>query len=939
MKKLFSIFAALLFAGSMMAASITVAHNSSTTTNLDGTNQAALFSASGTALDASVWSFVGEKNDASNNVGLNKDGTTRLYCSNQTTTTAGSALVVTLTGGTIQSVSVNVKSGTTLQVLVGGSAVVADGDLYAVNGTSFSLQNVAAKGAAQVQINSITINYKMDTDVDVDATAVELNKSSLSLEQYREETLVATLTPSNATTVVVWSSSDPSVATVSGGLVKALTLGTTTITATAGEGISASCNVTVGAATVLTCEEAAAKAATLANNKDVYEGGQYVVEGYAISMNTSTGYIWIADDKDAAKGTFEIYLPSNKSEIADVVAGDKIRAHGYISKYNTTYEFLAGCVFEVVADTPTPTIEASKTAIDFGTVDKGTQGPDNNDYLQETFTLTAANLTGNVELTATTNPAGAIFSTNGYRSRVILTPTDGAINATIYAIAATDFVGSYTGQITISSQATPADFESFTVALSIVVVEPTKYYLKNNWDGGEWSWKETTKDGDNYKLENVVFGGSGVNYNTAESDEGATWVAADDFLGDAVKALDTVNLVLDPTAGKITATVVGSYVAPATNTYTAAGSSAALFGTTWDPTVAANDLTLKEGTTFEIVYTDIELAAGTVSFKVCVNHAWTTAYPASDYNLTIPEGGIYTVTITYDSSTNAVSATAEKTGSAVVIPTIKMHGTFDGSWADTEEFTMAADEQTASLVIALAVGDVEFGVKVDGAWTANGATLTREAPSTSLATGSGNMHLTADVAGNYTFTWTYATQTLAVEFPEAPVVVTKYCELPTGHLKDANFGDPNGRILLTIQKEAGTNNIRVAIKNNNDNGNTKTGLNYLWVNAEGATGGVVRYGDGTHAEADVEEISVIIPFDAAKDTYNFINIHWAYSGWDGEWAIDGLTVQASELCEDYIPTAIENNEIIEKAVKFIENGQLFIRKNGKTYNAQGMEVK
>ena len=131
--------------------------------------------------------------------------------------------------------------------------------------------------------------------------------------------------------------------------------------------------------------------------------------------------------------------------------------------------------------------------------------------------------------------------------------------------------------------------------------------------------------------------------------------------------------------------------------------------------------------------------------------------------------------------------------------------------------------------------------------------------------------------------------------------VEKYCEKPAGHQKDPNYADANGRVLLTIQKIADSNNIRVAIKNNAAAGNTKPGLNFLWVNAEGATGGVVRYGDGTHAEADVEEVSVIVPFAEARESYNFINIHWAYSGWAGEWAIDGLTVTAAELCEGAAP--------------------------------------
>ena len=447
----------------------------------------------------------------------------------------------------------------------------------------------------------------------------------------------------------------------------------------------------------------------------------------------------------------------------------------------------------------------------------------------------------------------------------------------------------------------------------VTVVEPT-YYLKNNWEGGEWVWKEMTKDGVNYKLENVVFGGGGVNWNTAESDEGASWVALEAFEGDIIKALDTVNLILTPSTGAIYATLLGSYVAPATNTYTAAGSSAAIFGTAWDPTVEANDLTLKEGTIYEKVYTNVTLAAGTVLFKVCVNHAWTTAYPASDYNLTIPEGGIYTVTITYDSSTNAVSATAEKTGSAVVIPTIKMHGTFDGSWADTEEFTLAADEQTASLVIALAVGDVEFGVKVDGAWTANGATLTREAPSTSLATGSGNMHLTADVAGNYTFTYTYATQTLAVEFPEAPVVG---CDWDNIEFLGDGFGGGEYSNQFKVCAAEGQTVVNIQKPD--------------WA----AEGGIY-----TNFPAGISAVSLaegLYTIDGAGVVLHLAAFAAMYTD---------VTVTAGDVDYDFTvynakgtATAIVNNTVEEKAVKFIENGQLFIRKNGKTYNAQGAVVK
>lgn len=220
--------------------------------------------------------------------------------------------------------------------------------------------------------------------------------------------------------------------------------------------------------------------------------------------------------------------------------------------------------------------------------------------------------------------------------------------------------------------------------------------------------------------------------------------------------------------------VRGGEVVPPTpeHTYTVAGGSDVLFGTTWDPTNTANDMALVEG-----LYTweksELTLAAGNIGFKVCEDHAWTTAYPAQDYQLNIPEAGIYTITITFDpANDNAVNAVATKTGEAVVVPTVAMHGNFLGSWADTENFAIAQDNASASLTLTLAEGNYEFGMRIGGSgnWTANGANLTREANTTNLAEGSGNMHIAADVAGDYVFTYTYETQVLEVVYPEAPVV-------------------------------------------------------------------------------------------------------------------------------------------------------------------------
>ena len=100
------------------------------------------------------------------------------------------------------------------------------------------------------------------------------------------------------------------------------------------------------------------------------------------------------------------------------------------------------------------------------------------------------------------------------------------------------------------------------------------------------------------------------------------------------------------------------------------------------------------------------------------------------------------------------------------LPSILMHGNFTGGWKDTEEFTASEDKKTASLKMTIGVGNYEFGMKVDGSWIANGAAFTREDNSKVVNTGSGNLTLAANPAGDYTFTWTFETNTLTVTYPQ-----------------------------------------------------------------------------------------------------------------------------------------------------------------------------
>lgn len=79
-------------------------------------------------------------------------------------------------------------------------------------------------------------------------TAIELSKTSVSLTTGSADKLTATITPATADDkTIIWSSSDESVVSVSGGNIVALKAGTATITAEAyaGNNVTASCTVTV----------------------------------------------------------------------------------------------------------------------------------------------------------------------------------------------------------------------------------------------------------------------------------------------------------------------------------------------------------------------------------------------------------------------------------------------------------------------------------------------------------------------------------------------------------------------------------------------------------------------------------------------------------------------------------------------------------------------
>ncbi len=101
--------------------------------------------------------------------------------------------------------------------------------------------------------------------------------------------------------------------------------------------------------------------------------------------------------------------------------------------------------------------------------------------------------------------------------------------------------------------------------------------------------------------------------------------------------------------------------------FTVAGSSQ-LCGSDWNPEDSNNDMTTTNGITYTWTKNNVVLSSN-VEFKVCENHAWTNAYPSNNYNLTINGSGTYNVSISFNSISHVITATAEKVVTAVDAPT------------------------------------------------------------------------------------------------------------------------------------------------------------------------------------------------------------------------------------------------------------------------------
>ena len=117
-----------------------------------------------------------------------------------------------------------------------------------------------------------------------------------------------------------------------------------------------------------------------------------------------------------------------------------------------------------------------------------------------------------------------------------------------------------------------------------------------------------------------------------------------------------------------------------------------------------------------------------------------------------------------------------------------------------------------------------------------------------------------------------------------------YCDFPTGNNGDANFGNPDGRILVSLIKIT-PQNVRVVVKS--ADAATKN-LDLIYIEAAGANPHATTVGADA-ASSDLRVMSADISYPTIPAKYSFM-IQWSNPDWDGRWQINLNDVLESNLC-------------------------------------------
>ncbi|MBQ9340317.1 MAG: fibronectin type III domain-containing protein [Paludibacteraceae bacterium] len=194
-----------------------------------------------------------------------------------------------------------------------------------------------------------------------------------------------------------------------------------------------------------------------------------------------------------------------------------------------------------------------------------------------------------------------------------------------------------------------------------------------------------------------------------------------------------------------------------------------------------------------------------------------------------------------------------------------------------------------------------------------------------------------DLAANTTYSLTVVAYDAAGNASEPFAVepftteALHYCQLPTGMNGDADWGDPNGRILLTIRRVSDSS-VSIMLE-------------------PAVEGSVIDfftvYPDNVAADAPAvgsagseQPVTTPIVLTGLASLDVSMNIFWHTKGMDaaGRWVTGVFTVHESELCAENVGSGLPEAGAVHSAGKIIRDGSVLIRLNGSLYTISGTRV-
>lgn len=160
---------------------------------------------------------------------------------------------------------------------------------------------------------------------------------------------------------------------------------------------------------------------------------------------------------------------------------------------------------------------------------------------------------------------------------------------------------------------------------------------------------------------------------------------------------------------------------------------------------------------------------------------------------------------------------------------------------------------------------------------------------------------------------------------DAPSTPDTYCQKATGHLGNPDFGDPNGRILLTITK---LSNSSVGVKVEPNNGGADV-FDFVEVILAGVSKTLGTIGGSTPTTAE-------IVYDGLASLNFNVNVLWHHKTWGdaaGRWTTQSFAVTEAELCptppvSEYClyqdPQTIKGGKNIALTWETVANGNVVI---------------